>query len=142
MVARTRAEVSLRKVRSAISNGSALLSDVDHRSTAMRRLRDLISDHAADLGGDLSTAEMALVRRAAMLQLQCEMMEARWSENNGEAGRRQLDDYQKCVGALRRTLESLGLHKGRRPRDVTPTVEAYIEKVSGARRVNGNTSRQ
>jgi hypothetical protein len=120
MADRKQAEISLRKVRSAISNGSSLLSgDVDHRSASMRRLRDLIADHASDLGGEemLSSAERALVRRAAMLTLQTELMERNWQQNDGEASSKQIETYQRVVGALRRTLQTLGLQ--RRPRDVT-----------------------
>jgi hypothetical protein len=85
----------------------------------MRHLRDLVADHCADLGGAeaLSTAEKALVRRAAMLTLQTELMEARWQENNGEAGPRQIETYQRTANTLRRLLESLGLE--RRQKDVT-----------------------
>jgi hypothetical protein len=122
-------EITLRKLRSSISNGSSLLADVDHRSAWMRRLRDLIGDHVGDLGGEaaLSTAELALVRRAAMLTLQLELMESRWCENDGgEASPRALETYQRATGALRRTLESLGLQ--RRSRDVTPTLEQYAAK--------------
>jgi hypothetical protein len=125
MAARTKAEVSLRKVRAAISNGSALLDHVDHRSVWMRRLRDLVADHATDLGGEneLSTAQRVLVRRAAMLTVQTEMMERRWDENNGEASAKQIDGYQRTVNTLRRTLEAIGLE--RRARDVTPDPLTY-----------------
>lgn len=119
---------SLACFRSAITNGSALLHDVDGRSQWMRRLRDLIADHVSDLGGEdaLSAAEMALVRRAAMLTLQLELMESRWNETNGEASPGSLETYQRVVGSLRRTLESLGLQ--RRAKDVTPTLEQYAAR--------------
>lgn len=138
MVARKRPHPTQLMARSAVSNGSHLFRDVDGRSGWMRRLRDLIADHVSDLGGQdaLSTAEMALVRRASMLCLQCEMMEASWAENEGVAGTRQIDNYQKCVGALRRTLQTLGLK--RRPRDVTPPAPLeYARRYSG----NGHASR-
>jgi hypothetical protein len=119
---RKRLDVTLRKLRSSISNGSSLLVDVDHRSAWMRRLRDLIADHIRDHGGDemVSGAERILIRRAAMLTLQCEMMEARWSENEGEASAKQIDVYQRTANTLRRLLATLGLE--RRARDVTPTL--------------------
>jgi hypothetical protein len=105
--------------KSAITNGSALLENTDHRSAAMRRLRDLIADHVTDLGGQdaLSSAEMALIRRASMMILQLELMESKWQENNGEASPRQLEVYQRVSGGLRRLLETLGIQ--RRPRDVS-----------------------
>ena len=117
---RRRLEPSLASVRSAVSNGTTIIPDLDHRSSWARRLRDLIHDHVADLGGEdaISSAERVLVRRAAMLTLQLELQEAAWAQGGGEASPKQLDAYQRATGALRRLLESLGL--GRRARDVTP----------------------
>ncbi|HEY7243016.1 MAG TPA: hypothetical protein VH678_03930 [Xanthobacteraceae bacterium] len=97
-------------------------------------MRDLTADMVSDLGGEelISTGELALIRRAAMLTLQLEMMEQSWTENNHEASLRQITIYHGVVGALRRTLESIGL--GRRPKDVTPpTLNQYL---------NGRTVRQ
>ena len=48
---RSKIDPSLTRVRSAITNGSHLLADVDGRSSWMRRLRDLIQGHIADAGG-------------------------------------------------------------------------------------------
>lgn len=126
--AQKRPEVSLSKLRSGISNGSMLFPDVDHRSAWMRRLRDLIADHVSDLGGEdlISTSEAILVRRAAMLCLQLEMMEARWAQNEGEASAKQIETYQRVTGALRRVLETLGLQ--RRARDITPDPLTYARR--------------
>jgi hypothetical protein len=55
-----------------------------------------------------------------MLTLQTEMMDKRWAATGGEASPQQIKVYQTTVDTLRRTLESLGMH--RRPRDVTPTL--------------------
>src|SRR5262245_61990421 len=120
MKRRKSVEITVTKARAAISNGTTILSDIDHRSAWMRRLRDLIAAHTSDLGGPdaLSEAERVLVRRASMLGLQCELMEQHFAENGGEAKRFQLETYQRCTNTLRRTLESLGLR--RRPRDITP----------------------
>lgn len=81
---------------------------MDGRSQWMRRLRDLIAAHVSGLGGEdaLSTAERALVRRAAMLTLQLELMESRWNETNGEASARPIEVCQRVTGSLKRTLES------------------------------------
>jgi hypothetical protein len=119
---RRKADISLSKVRSAITNGHWLLADVDHRSAWMRRLRDLVADHASDLGGEdnLSTSERVLVRRAAMLSVQMEMLECRFAEQDGVATSLQLNDYQRALNTCRRTLEALGLQ--RRQRDVTPSL--------------------
>jgi hypothetical protein len=125
-------------VRSAISNGSALLPDLDHRSAWSRRLRDLIASHVSDLGGEdlLSAAELALVRRAAMLTLQLELLEQRFSENErGKATPSELNEYQRATNSLRRVLEALGVE--RRSIDVTPGTSATrsIIKAIEERRV-------
>src|SRR5262249_52536918 len=108
---RKRPEVTLRKLRSAITNGSSVLADIDHRSAWMRRLRDLIQLHMSDLGGDdnVSEAERSLVRRASMLELQCELLEQRFAPaEGGAATSAQLADYQRAAGTLRRLVTSLG----------------------------------
>jgi hypothetical protein len=100
---------------------------LDQRSAWARRLKDLIADHLSDLGGPeaVSHAESVIVRRAAMLTLQVELMEQRFAQNEaGEASAKQIETYQRTTNTLRRTLESLGLQ--RRQRDVTPTLSAYL----------------
>jgi hypothetical protein len=118
---RKAADLSVRRLRSAVTNGTELLAGVDHRSARMRRLRDLIAGHVADLGGRdlISEAEFCLVRRCALLTLELELLEARFEAGEG-AKSAELELYQRVTGALRRTLESLGLK--RRPRDVTPSL--------------------
>jgi hypothetical protein len=111
---------TLSKVRAALSNGSALsLADIDERGRWCRRLRDLIGDQVSDLGGAevISSAEMVLVRRAAMITLQLEMMDAEFARNDGVASAKALDLYGRTAGNLRRLLEALGLQ--RRQKDVT-----------------------
>jgi hypothetical protein len=117
---------SLACFKSAITNGSALLHEVDGRSATMRRLRDIIYAHTADLGGTdtLSEGQRAILRRAALLQVQLEMMEQKFAqrEDNSATGK-EIEVYQRASGALRRLLESLGLHEGRQPRDATNTFD-------------------
>jgi hypothetical protein len=129
-LARKTLEPSLSKVRSAVSNGSSLLAGLDHRSAWARRLRDLIGDHLADLGGPgaVTQAEKALVRRAAMLTLQLELLEQRFASNEGGAAHsEQLETYQRSTNSLRRTLESLGLE--RRAKDVTLGNFTMVDRV-------------
>jgi hypothetical protein len=73
-----------------------------------RRLADLVGDHISDLGGDdnLSTAELVLVKRARMINLQLEMLECKFAEQDGMATSAQLDDYQRAVGALAEYLSA------------------------------------
>jgi len=118
-------------LRSAITNGTRLLDDVDHRLPEMRRLRDLNNDMVADLGGmeQLSTAEQVLVRRAAMLTLLCELYERYWFQVWQDhpwklPAKETVINYQMTSNTLRRLLLALGLE--RRSRDVTPTLDQYL----------------
>jgi len=123
---RLEADPSLTRVRSAITNGSQLLLDVDHRSAWMRRLRDIIQGHVADAGGIdlLSTAEQSIVKRASMLELQCEMLETAFAANDGMATSHQLQLYQRTANSTRRLLEAIGLKRAQR--DITPDLDQYM----------------
>lgn len=112
--------------RSRVTNGSAVLPDVDGRTTWVRRLRDLIEAHIDDLGGEVavSQAERSIVRRVATMTVELERMEAKFA-TAGEAKPAELDLYQRTAGNLRRLLEALGLK--RRQRNVTPELSAYIQ---------------
>src|SRR5215207_4269186 len=116
MAHRKRVPLSLSRVRSAITNGRHVLADVDHRSALMRRLRDLVQLHTNDLGGEdyISEAEKRLVRRAAMLTLQLEMLDQKFAHDESEGSRLDLETYQRCSNTLRRLLESLGLERRQR----------------------------
>ena len=99
------------------------MEGVDGRSVIARRFRDLVAAIVEDLGGAeaITEGELQLVRRAASLCVQCELLEA-------EAARGadlEVDSYVKLVNALNRTLGSIGLK--RRPRDVTPNLHEYVE---------------
>lgn len=121
--------------RSRVTNGSALLSGVDGRSTWARRLRDLIELHVGDLGGEaaVSAAERSIVRRAATLTVELERLEARFAVA-GEASKDDLDLYSRVAANLRRLLEAIGLE--RRPRDVTPDLHSYLARKAAARPVD------
>jgi hypothetical protein len=120
--------------RSRITNGSALLPDVDGRSTWARRLRDVIQLHADDRGGDdaLSEAERSILRRAATLTVELEFQESKLAqlrEEGREPSADSLELYARCASHLRRLLEAVGIQ--RRPRDVDSgrrgVLEAYLE---------------
>ena len=66
----------------------------------------------------MSEAERSLIRRASMLTVQLEMLDARFAANDGEATLAQLATYTTVTNTLRRTLEAIGLK--RRQRDVSP----------------------
>jgi hypothetical protein len=117
---RQRADLNMSRLRSSLSNGTQLVDGIDHRLGWARRLKDLLGDHIADLGGDdvISHSERMLVNRASMMALQLEMLEQKFAKNDGAGSNEDLQIYQRLTNSLRRTLQVLGLR--RRPRDVTP----------------------
>jgi hypothetical protein len=124
----TKTNANLKANRSRVTNGTALLpGNVDHRSAWARRLRDVLQEHVADLGGDgaVSTAERSIVRRAATLTVELERLEAVFA-TAGEASAEQIDLYSRLAGNHRRLLEAVGL--GRRSRDVTGDLKTYLER--------------
>ena len=106
--------------RSRVSNGSAFFPGgvVDGRSSWIRRCKDLISEFTnVHLAGadNCSPAERAIVRRAAVLITELEILESKFAANN-EASSEQLLLYGRTANTLRRLLEAIGL--GQRQRDV------------------------
>jgi hypothetical protein len=100
-----------------------MLEGIDHRTKWMRRYKDLIAAHHSDLGDDhmnglLSEGQKGLIRRCAMLEIQLSMYDARFAAADGAASAADLDAYGRAASHLRRILESLSLHTGRKPRDV------------------------
>jgi len=115
--------------RSAIANGK-LLPGVDQRSTWVRRCRELLADHIADLGGqeNTSAAERSIIRRAAVLTVELERLETRFASAGG-ASVEDLDLYQRTAGNLRRLLEAVGLR--RRAKEVSPpSVVDYLKHIN------------
>src|SRR6266540_3236166 len=117
--------VAKTKARSRLSNGHALPRSVDLRTQWARRFRDLLFLHINDLGGPdvASEGEKAIIRRAATLIVELEIMEERFALNGG-ASLDALEVYQRCTNTMKRLLEAVGLE--RRAKDVTPTLDQYL----------------
>jgi hypothetical protein len=116
--------------RSRATNGKTLFaSGGDMRTPWARRMRDVLEMHISDLGGTgaASAAELSIARRAAVLTVELEKMEGAFAVS--DATPEQLTLYQMTANSLRRMLESLGLK--RRPRDVTPHLNSYLEGAYG-----------
>ena len=77
----------------------------------------------------MSAAERSIIRRASVLTVELERMEAKFA-TAGEASERDLDLYQRTAGNLRRLLEAIGLQ--RRSRDVTPSLASYLARSTEA----------
>jgi hypothetical protein len=99
-------DLTIRKLRSAISNGSKLLPKGDHRLPHMRRLADLFNDTCADCGGHdvMSTGQL---NHASQLELEA----AQWPDGVASPG--QFRRFQTGVNTHRRLCESLGINRGR-----------------------------
>ena len=103
------------------------LDQLDHRTAAAKRCRDLIAAIELDLGGSdrLSTGERQIIQRAAITGAVLEDIETRWLAGEPIDPAR----YATLGNAQRRLLETIGLR--RRARDVTPSVDEYVARLNG-----------
>jgi hypothetical protein len=78
--------------------------------------------HVQDLGGEgaISTAELSIVRRAATIEVELELLETRFAKR-GQATREDL--YSRAAGNLRRLLDGVGLKRREPPQ---PSLSAYL----------------
>jgi hypothetical protein len=98
-----------RTLRSRVTNGKDLLANVDGRTAAARRYRDLTISLADDLGGaaSLTEAQRAPVRQAAAMIVQSERLQ-------GEVLRGEVVDCEqltRLANAATRILTGLGLKR-------------------------------
>lgn len=108
------------KTRSRVTNGNALLADLDGRTAPVRRYRDLYQQFVQDVGGDPSAAQDAIARRAAQLCVVLEQSEATYLAGGGV----DIGEYTTASNAMRRLLADLGIK--RVARDVTPSLSSYL----------------
>ena len=76
-----------------------------------------------------SEAEASLVKRVATLTIELERLEGRFSTDDPSADA--LDLYQRMTNTLRRLLETLAGGLSRRPKDVSHTLDGYLEATYG-----------
>jgi hypothetical protein len=102
-------------MRSAVTNGARLFVEGSGTSAWSRRYADLIAGHCSDMGSRdmISEAQFSLIRRAAAIECELEVLEGRLSQ--GEPV--DLDSYGRGASHLRRILETLGVE--RRAIDIT-----------------------
>ena len=86
---------------------------VDARTAPAKRFRALCLSLSSDLGGRPSTAQSILIRTAAALSVQCEVIE----HGLLTGGSVDVDKHTKLVNTLGRVLAQLGLQ--RQARDIT-----------------------
>jgi len=113
----------LPSTRSRVTNGSSLFTgDVDGRTAAAKRFRDVLAEIVSDLGGAdiLSEGQRQLARRAAMMSVEAERQEA----EAVAGGKLDPDSFGALADRLGRVFNRLGLK--RVARDMTPNLRDYI----------------
>jgi hypothetical protein len=109
--------------RSAVTNGSKLLVGIDGRSPTARRFRDLVQAYRAEIGGDLSQPEMAMIKTAAGLSLSAELMQAQIV--NGISVN--ADDLIRLSSEVRRILDAIAEKAaGKRKPAAAPDIHEYV----------------
>ena len=104
--------------RSAITNGKRLLEGISMRTAAGRRYRDLVEAYTAEIGGELSQTEMAMVKQAAALAIQSEAMQA------DIVNRKPVDTDAliRISGTAKRILDALRDRAGKRKLTAEPSL--------------------
>jgi hypothetical protein len=107
------------------------LNNLDARTAAYQRFKELVGSYSADLGDDLTTAQAAIIQRIVSLQVWCESIEVEYAET----GALDIATFTTATNALRRLLADIGLE--RRARDVTPDIDAYLNHRAKEAAANG-----
>jgi hypothetical protein len=97
--------------RSRVTNGSALFADVDGRTAAARRNRDVLDDILTQVG-DATASQLILTRRAAALSVGAEGQEAAIAR--GEPVN--VGELTTAANTTRRLLSDLGITSRRQRR--------------------------
>jgi hypothetical protein len=114
----------LAQLKSKVTNGRRVFAvGGDGRGAWTRRWKDIVELHVADAGGRdyMTEAMLSLCRRAATLEIQLEQLECCMSQGDDV----DIEIYGRIASHLRRILETLGVE--RRPRDVTPSLQNYLQ---------------
>jgi hypothetical protein len=109
------------------------LRDLDQRSRAAMRCKELVGALSVDLGGAdrLSAAQQQLVQRSALMGTLCEDFEVRFAL--GEPI--ELLDYITVANAQRRLLVTLGLQRQVRDIGSSPSLSEYLRARSAPEEV-------
>ena len=114
----------LKTTRGKVANGTRLHTvDVDGRTAEARRFRDIFDEIVSDLGGAdrLSEAQRQLARRATLMSVQCELLEA--ASITGTAI--DLDTYGQLSDRLGRAFTRLGIKRAPRLVEVNPLADHF-----------------
>ena len=103
------------------------ISDLDGRTGAAKRVRELVRAIESDLGGSdhLSATQRQLVQRAAVMSAIAEDFEVRWASGQPV----DVGTHVTLINSLRRVYETVDLE--RRSRDVTMDLATYVRERYG-----------
>ena len=126
--AKKRKPASQRRKRKHLKVALPSLSQLDRRTRAVQLVYERRSQIIEDLGGpsQLSTAQLALVDKAAVMDTWLEATSAAWL--SGEP--LDISAYATICNALNRTLQLVGLE--RKPRNITPRFDQLLYEDSVA----------
>jgi hypothetical protein len=122
-----------KRSRSAITNGSRLVQNGDARSAGARRFRDLVAALGADLGDNLSEADLAMVRTAAGLTLKSELLQADLAAGKDVDA----EVIIKLAGASRRALAAISVKAAER-KPAGQTLQDYLAAKQAVAAVEGD----
>jgi hypothetical protein len=112
--------------RSRVGNGTDILPDIDGRSPLARRIRELLDEFKADMGGEPSAPKLVIAKRAAVLSAWCELTEAEMAKAEKTLEGIDIASYTTAINTLRRLLVDIGLE--RKMKDVTPSLRDRIAR--------------
>ena len=84
---------------------------LDGRTRAVTRVRNAEKQLEADLGGNLTSAQHSLARRASVLSAILEDAETKWAGGDEFP----FDEYLAATNVLRRLLSTLGVERRAKP---------------------------
>jgi hypothetical protein len=96
----------------------------DGRSPWARRHSQIVKAFTADFGGDVTTAERALISTAATLQVQFEELEAKLLRGE-ERDRKDDEVLVRMAGTCNRILSMIQAKKGKRQQSGPSAIELY-----------------
>jgi hypothetical protein len=117
-----------RRTRAALSNGSLLPPGVDGRSSSARRWKDLVEEFSQELGGELSAAEVILVKQCALVALRVEQLQA-----DAVSGAEINDsDIVRYSNATARLFTALAKQRASKPKSAVPSIAEHFAKKRAA----------
>ena len=93
--------------------------DMDGRTKAVKLVKEFETQMALDMAGDLTEAQRALARRAAVLNAVLSDCDTLWARD----GTLDVSMYVTATNSLRRVLVTLGVHRISKPAGVVELMQ-------------------